>query len=422
LSSGSESANAIAARSTAVTARGSLVGWLAPLWGFCAFLPVGVMYLNLVLMATALLLAPDWRVRWQRVRRSALVNPVLLMVLWTLVVVVVGSWYPDTESRLFHTFRVALLIFLGLALSQTESRLALTGFIIGGLVAALVVAVHHVWPLPPWALWRSLLQSRNNFSSGNMISMAIVGGLLLLLGIRSQIGWTERVGLLAAAGALALTVVLHAASRNSQLLLVVLVITAVVYRFRSLRAAVAGVLAALVLVGAAWQFSSTTQTRFTEIADSLRSATAQKNYGSSVGVRWRMYQEALSAMRDEPVFGNGLGSWLPHWKTVWMGLDQKMSPEQQLQFADINNPHNDFLLAGMEMGIPGMLILFWLLWRFVHPGWRQSNLAGGITVLLGMAMFTTTLLNAPFRDAALGMTLLWLLAASVAGHGADGDA
>jgi hypothetical protein len=46
----------------------------------------------------------------------------------------------------------------------------------------------------------------------------------------------------------------------------------------------------------------------------------------------------------------------------------------------------------------------------------QHSGAGGITAIIGMSLFATALVNAPFRDAALGMTLLWLLGASMAAH------
>ena len=105
-----------------------------------------------------------------------------------------------------------------------------------------------------------------------------------------------------------------------------------------------------------------------------------------------------------------------------MGLDLDVSPETRRQFAEINNPHNDFLLAGMETGVAGLLILAWLLLGFIRQGWRATSPAGGITALLGVCLFATTLVNAPFRDAALGMTLLWLLGVSLAAQGRAGHA
>ena len=70
----------------------------------------------------------------------------------------------------------------------------------------------------------------------------------------------------------------------------------------------------------------------------------------------------------------------------------------------------------METGIPGMLALVWMLVAFLVAGWRQRSTAGGVTVIMAAGLAVTALVNAPLRDAALGMTLLFLLGASVAGH------
>ena len=57
----------------------------------------------------------------------------------------------------------------------------------------------------------------------------------------------------------------------------------------------------------------------------------------------------------------------------------------------------------------------------LRVGWQTRSMVGGATVVMGVTVFVTSLLNAPFRDAALGMTLLWLLGASVAAQRAPSD-
>ena len=306
---------------------------------------------------------------------------------------------------------------MGMALEPPEARAALAGFLVAAVLAALVVAVHHVWGLPAWAIWSSLLSSRNNFSSGNMITMATAAGVSLYLGLSARRAPADRWLALAAALALALTVAFHAVSRNSQLLLALLLLAAVVCRFRSWRMALAGALVVVALAAAMWQYSPTTRSRFLELAGNLQGATSGANYATSGGVRWRMYQEAVQGMLEHPVLGTGVGSWLPHWRSVWLGMDVDLAPATKLQFAEINNPHNDFLLAGMETGVPGLLLLAWVLARFIRLGWQQNSVPGGLTVLMGVSLFATCLVNAPLRDAALGMTLLWLLGAALAAQG-----
>ena len=408
------------------TRGGTLVETLLPVaafcWGLSAFLPVGVVYLQVFLMLTLLLLCADTRQRLLSFCHSSVAIPLASLLVWTLIAAMAGSWYPDTATRLFHTFRIALVMCMGLMLRPTEARWGLAGFLMGALLAALVVAAHHVWGLPKWSIWYSLLESRNNFSSGNMISMAVACGVLVFLCVRIGATTSERLFALAAATGLGLTVALHAASRNSILLLAVLLVAVLLFRFRSWLAVLAGLTAVLILVAAAWQFSPSTKARFVEIASNFEAIKVQSNYSTSVGVRWRMYQEAVQGMVEHPVFGTGLGSWLPRWSQVWLSLDQQLPPEYQKRFAEINNPHNDFLLAGMETGVIGMLLLVWLLARFIKVGWNQGSTAGGVTVVMGVALSVTALVNAPFRDAALGMTLVWLLAVSVAAHGKAGHA
>lgn len=390
-------------------------------WGLCAFFPVGLMYAHLLLMLLVISLTSDLSLRLRQLRCEPTFWPVILMLAWTLLILAVDKWYPDTATRLFHTFRVGLVLFLGLLLTPGEARAALVGFLVSALFAAFLVAAHHVWGMPDWAIWNGLLSSRNNFSSGNMITMATASGIYFYLGIRKSAVRGDTWLFLAAAFALGATVALHAVSRNSQLLLAVLLMTAVVCRFRSLRATLGGLLAVVVLAAAMWQFSPTTQNRFVDMASNLEAAELESNYATSVGVRWRMYQEAVQGMAEHPVFGTGLGSWLPHWRSVWLALEEHLPPEARHRFSEINNPHNDFLLTGMETGVIGMVILIWLLASFIQTGWQRCSAAGGITVVMGVSVFATALVNAPFRDAALGMTLLWLLAVSVAGHKRSSD-
>ena len=375
------------------------------------------MYLNLFLLLLAMAIAPDLAQRLRQARQRPVVPPLVLLLAWTLLVVAVGDWYPDTPTRMFHTFRVALVMFLGLMLSPLEARAALCGFLVSALLAGFLVAAHHVWGMPDWAIWNGLLSSRNNFSSGNMVTLATACGVVFLIGLRKQVPGADRWPALAAALVLGVIVSLHASSRNSQLLVVVVMLTATLYSFRSLRAALVGLAAVVVLAASMWQFSPNTQGRFQELVSELEAVQLEANYASSAGVRWRMYQEAVQGMVEHPVFGTGLGSWLPHWRSVWLVLQERLPPEAKHGFSEINNPHNDFLLTGMETGVAGMLILVWLLARFVHLGWQRRSTAGGITAVIGVSIFFTALVNAPFRDAAFGMTLLWLLAVSVAGHG-----
>lgn len=389
------------------------VQFVAFSWGFCAYVPIGVLYLNFLLLLVAIGLSPNIRQRLRQLPRGVVFLPVVVMLAWTLIVAGSGEWLADTSTRLFHVFRVALLLFVGMMLTRREVCTAFAAFLMASVIAALLVAIHHVWGLPEWTLWNSLLVSRNNFSSGNMISMATAFGICVWLGLRRN--WTLDVRwiFLAVALALGATVSLHALSRNAHLLLGVLLVVVLMYRFRSLRARLLGLACATTLFGALLQLSPMTHDRFMQLAVDLQAASRLADYSTSAGVRWRMIQEAMQGMVDYPAMGTGLGTWLPHWSMVWESISQDLPVGAQREFSQINNPHNDFLLSGMETGVPGMLVLVWLLLRAMRHAWRRESTMGGISAVMCATVATTAMVNAPFRDAALGMTLLWLLGASL---------
>ncbi len=389
------------------------VGIVAFSWGLCAYVPIGVLYLNFLLMLLVLGLSPDIRQRLRRLPHGAVFLPVVAMLAWTSVLAFTGDWLEDTPTRLFHVFRVALVLCIGMMLTRREVRAAFAGFLLASAIAALLIAVHHVWGLPEWTVWQSLLVSRNNFSSGNMISMATAFGLCVWLGLRADWRLEVRWIFLALALVLGATVSAHALSRNAHLLLGVSLGVVLMYRFRGARARLLGIACMTALGGALLHLSPMTHDRFMQLATDLRAASRTADYSTSAGVRWRMVQEATQGMVEHPVLGTGLGSWRPHWTSVWERISQDLPASAQQEFAAINNPHNDFLLSGMETGVLGMLVLVWLLWRAMRHAWLRVSGLGGVSAVMCASVATTAMVNAPFRDAALGMTLLWLLGASL---------
>ena len=387
-------------------------------------MPVGVMYVNLLVMLVIIGIQPDRLQRLARVWQSPATPALALLLLWSGLAAAAGPWHGDSGTRLFHLVRVGLIVSLGLMLSAREARLAIQAFLAGAIFAVLIVVSHRLWGLPDWTIWRSLLQSRNNFSSGNMITLASASGVFWWLAAHAQGGarWRWRLAAAAAGLATTATVALHAQSRNAQWLMAVLLLVVVVCRFRSWRGILGGGLAAVMLAVAAWWLSPTVHNRFAELVSDVRGVQTQAQEITSIGLRWRMAQEAFAGIRENPALGTGLGSWLPRWHIAWAGFADGLPLDTPPHLADTNNPHNDFLLTGMETGIPAMLMLIWFLLTFIVHGWRRRTPAGGVSVVLGVAVALTAVVNAPLRDAGLGSALLWLLAASMAWHRSPGHA
>ena len=82
---------------------------------------------------------------------------------------------------------------------------------------------------------------------------------------------------------------------------------------------------------------------------------------SDIGVmdRWAMWQAALGMIRDRPVLGHGLNTFMANYLTYWVG------GERMPRYA-----HNCYLQVAAETGLVGLAAFLWLLGAlFVHL-WR----------------------------------------------------
>ena len=385
-------------------------------WGFCAFFPLGITYAFFFLLMLRISVWGGIRQRLAHLDMRLLWLPMALFLVWPLIAAVSGTWFPDTPTRLFHIFRVVLLLLLGILLTPLETRLAAAGFLAGAVTAALIIVIHHLIGLPDWDIWTSLLSSRNNKSSANMIMMAIASGGFFYLGLRNDTQGPDRWLAWTAALVLAVTVAVHGVSRNAQLLLPIMATVAIICYFRSFKAVLFAAVVAVMISASAMYWSPATHARFTSAIAQVEKVASAGDYTSGVGERWSMFSKAWHGMLAHPLMGTGLGSWLPLWRPVAMETSDGLGGVALLKHVEINNPHNDFLLAGMEMGVPGLVTTAWLLLAFVVQGWRERSAMGDATVMLAIGLISIAMVNAPLRDAALGMTLLWLLGASRAGH------
>ncbi|MCP5282475.1 MAG: O-antigen ligase family protein [Rhodoferax sp.] len=385
-------------------------------WGFCAFFPLGISYAFFLLLMMLIAMRGGIRQRFAHADLRMLWQPMVFFLAWAIIVAVAGPSFADSPTRLFHIFRVLLLLLVGMLLTPLEARFAFAGFLAGAVMAGLIIAVSHTTGLPEWDIWSSLLSSRNNKSSANMIMMAIASGGLFYLGLRNDSTGMGRWPAWIASLVLGVTVAVHGVSRNAQLLLPVMVTVAIICNFRSLKAVFLAAIAVVVISASAVYFSPSTQTRFLQGVAQAERIVSDGDYTTGVGERWRMFSQAWQGMVAHPLLGTGLGSWLPLWKPVALETAGRLDGDALLKHVEINNPHNDFLLAGMETGVPGMVATAWLLLAFVVRGWRDRSAMGDVAVMLAVGLIVIAMVNAPLRDAAMGMTLLWLLGVSIAGQ------
>ena len=377
-----------------------LVRWAALFWGLAALFPIGLNYTAFVALAAAMALQGGWRERLDRLRGQPNWWPAWLFLGWVLLVLLFGAHYSETASNAFHVLRIVLTLALALALSRQEALWALRGFWLGILLALALTAAQLAVGLPDSVLWNGIVHYGGNKSLSNAALIALAASsclLLLALPGRRQRAWALAV--LALAALAVLLVVLQ--SRTAWLAVIVSLLAGLLHQWRGQRRrqVLAIALAVALALGGALLAPGVHQ-RLTLGAHEVASAYAGEpvNETSSWGMRFRMYTETLAMMRERPLAGWGIGGWNAQWRA-------RVEPE--LAFA--NMPHNDLLWMGAQAGVPGALLLLWLIVAGLPRAWRQTGVSGRLGVVALLTMLVTVAVNSALRDAAIGLSL-WFVA------------
>lgn len=118
---------------------------------------------------------------------------------------------------------------------------------------------------------------------------------------------------------------------------------------------------------------------------------------NSLGWRLNAWHRSVQAIQQQPWSGHGVGSWT-------MTVKQLEGNFGTITFGanKINNPHQEFLLWGVELGIGGIALLMFLMIGILHDARRfeTSNARSTLSVLA--AMFVACLSNSALYDSLIG--------------------
>mgnify|MGYP000845357911 CR=1 FL=1 len=117
------------------------------------------------------------------------------------------------------------------------------------------------------------------------------------------------------------------------------------------------------------------------------------SWTSSSGLRLEFYTNSLKLIRKSPFIGTGTGSFQTSYSKLIKGT----------QFHQSDNPHNDFLMAGAQFGLVGILVLLsFFLTQWCYAGLLQKKkrilLARGFV----LTIITACMVASPLKDSAEG--------------------
>ena len=433
---------------------GQALAVLAVASAWAIHLPLGSKYLVYLLCAV---LAMSWLVKSGQVR-AALRWPALAwpLALW-LVLVLSASWStapPDAQwSHAWHYGRWLFMPLIALACPAEAARRGLRHFAVASTAVGVLMIADHLHHLPASALWSTTLGAMGNQRIAVSLLLALSAALALTLALDARHGRRQRLAWLLAAATTALAVTLQDRRTGMVALPVLLAALALSRqgiaagashdntvdedapqdtpslsstpppgsptttppsRRRAWPRSAAALAGVALLAGLTWQQSDTVRARFAEGLAELQTYAPTGVVATSWGMRLRMIEVTLEMVRDKPVLGHGLGSWLSQWQRRARGGGSLL--EEQL------TPHNEYLLITEQAGVVGLALWLAVLATALASAWRAGR-AGDAALLVWTAIAWSALFNVVVRDAKFALPLLMLAALAVAaGRDAQAEA
>jgi O-antigen ligase len=154
----------------------------------------------------------------------------------------------------------------------------------------------------------------------------------------------------------------------------------------------AGLLAPVVLVGLAMAVSPQFNKRLSMAVAETSAYKTQNDATTSSGQRLNFWRRSLQAIAAEPLYGHGVGSWNREYRRL---ENDNPSPVT----AQVRNPHQEYLLWGVQLGVGGVLVFLAFLLallrdaRAFSPALRRAT-GSAVAVLAVACLFNSSLFDA----------------------------
>lgn len=396
------------------------------------FFPVGVMYGGVLLFYISLIASGEYAQKWQRVRTSPMLLPVLILSVITLVIGLTQVRPAGEFWSSFWHYQTYLFLFPFLSVGAGAwQKKALQIFFSGAIYAATLFYLNVIQLLPDSKLFHSYIVYEGNKSILLGILLALAAGWMLHVW-----RWQKDHALWRAAAFvyIVFALLLLAKTRTAS---VIFILLCCIMMLRNMRLSWRKALLLLLPVGllgvganylAGLPAPETclvtamrdAQMRSADIAFTRGVCTVQQirdfSQGKKIaedGMRLEIYKNTLELIAEKPWAGHGIGNWMPLYQ----------AKAKDMMSGTMSTPHNDYLLYCTELGVFGLLALLWiwlkqlLIARKMLSGAHQERAM--LLAMLGVTMMVGGMFNAILRDGVFGMALMILLAIPLAGVNKD---
>jgi len=299
-----------------------------------------------------------------------------------------------------HSKLIEIVMLISLLRTRQDALLALAAFLGGQafllLSSWLMVAGWRV----PWATslifppYKHVVYS--TYLDQTLISSAAAAVFWHLRSIWDKAQWLKSLLALLSIASL-VNVVFFQEGKTGYVAALAVFSLAVMWQIPSRWRWVALVFAPLTVGLLAYAGSAKIQERVAQIANDSQSYSIDGNNESSSGFRLHAWRRSLQAMAQQPLAGHGVGSWTQSVKRIEGVRAQKV-------FGDglTSNPHQEYLLWGVELGIGGTLLLLGFMACLVRDALFFDARIQQATLSVVAVMGLACLFNSSLYDALIG--------------------
>ncbi len=351
--------------------------WLAVALAFTIPISTALDGVLLALIPVLWLAGAGYREKLRSIRH----NPVALAALVLLAMVAIGTFYGSgsLSDTLNYGGKYAGLLYLVLLIPLFRDpwtrRYGMAAFIAAMLLTLalsyllalrLLPAGNWIWGGPTDAaifkdhITQNILMAYLAFVCAMKASTAPT--------LRTRVIWWTLV-------ALAIFDVLFLVQGRSGYLVLALLIPYFLYEWRRWQGLAIAAVVTVLLGGVGYLASTTMHVRVNEAVNEYIGWRHGHDKGTPIGLRMGFYQNSLAIIREHPAFGVGTGGFVHAYAKQVKGTSWPMT----------TNPHNQYLLTTVELGVTGLALLLYLF----YTQWRTARMLTSRDRVLARALILT---------------------------------
>lgn len=248
-----------------------------------------------------------------------------------------------------HAKLVVVLLLIRLIRTPGEARLGVFAFAAGQAFLLLSSWLLTVGVMLPWVT--DPTGKYVVFSTYLDQSIMLASAAALFWHMRHEFVWPTWIASILSITAMA-NVILLLEGRTGYAVVIAMLSLAVMWAMPKRMRLATLVIAPIIALASLYWISGNVQTRVTQVLEESKNFSQEVETKSSSGWRLNAWQRSFQAVQESPWYGHGVGSWAITVKRLEGDKGAQVFGE-----GNASNPHQEYLLWSVELGVGGALLL-----------------------------------------------------------------